>query len=84
MNQNQKSDRLPSAERLAEAKEIIVDWWTAGYVRNANALIGQRFLTEARASLPGIIEAPSPETIFEGVELQRIRLHHDQQVPEWE
>jgi SAM-dependent methyltransferase len=83
VNQHQKSDRLPSAERLAKAKEIIVDWWTTGYVRNANALIGHQFLTEACASLPGVIETPSQETIFEGVELQRIRLHHDQQVPEW-
>ena len=84
VNQNQKSDRLPSAERLAKAREIIVDWWTAGYTNNANALIGERFRTEATASLPGIIEAPSPETIFDGMEFQRLRLHHDQQVPEWE
>jgi hypothetical protein len=84
VNQGQKSDRLPSAERLAKAKEIIIDWWTAGYVNNANTLVGRQFLTEARASLPGTVEAPSPETIFEGMELQRLRLHHDQQVPEWE
>jgi hypothetical protein len=30
------------------------------------------------------IGSPSPETIFDGMELQRLRLHHDQQVPEWE
>jgi HNH endonuclease len=51
VNQNQKSDRLLSAERLAEAKEIIVNWWTTGYIRNTNALVGQQFLTETRASL---------------------------------
>jgi SAM-dependent methyltransferase len=84
INQNQKSDRLPSIERLAKAKDIILEWWTAGYMHNANALIGKQFLTEARASLPGVLEAPSPETIFDGMELQRLRLHHDQQVPEWE
>src|SRR6202043_6297 len=65
VNQNQKSDRLPSAGRLTKAREIIVDWWTAGYTNNANALIGERFRTEATASLPGIVEAPSPETIFD-------------------
>jgi hypothetical protein len=27
-------------------------------------------------------ETPSPETVFDGMELQRLRLHHDQQVPE--
>jgi len=84
INQNQKSDRLPSVERLAKAKAIILDWWTAGYMHNANTLIGKQFLTEASASLPGILETPSPETIFDGMELQRLRLHHDQQVPEWE
>jgi hypothetical protein len=84
VNQNQKSDRLPSAERLAKARETIVDWWTAGYTNNANALIGERFREEATSSLSGIVEAPSPETIFDGMEFQRLRLHHDQQVPEWE
>ena len=82
MNQSQKSDRLPSAERLAKAREFIVDRWNEGYVNNANALIGDRFRTEATASLPGIIEVPSPETIFDGMEFQRLRLHHDQQLPE--
>jgi hypothetical protein len=33
--------------------------------------------TEASASLPGIAETPSPETVFDGMELQRLRLHHD-------
>jgi hypothetical protein len=84
INQNQKSDRLPSVERLAKAKDIILDWWTAAYMHNPNTLIGKKFLTEARASLPGILETPSPETIFDGMELQRLRLYHDQQVPEWD
>jgi hypothetical protein len=44
----------------------------------------RRYYTEASASLPGIAETPSPETVFDGMELQRLRLHHDQQVPEWE
>jgi hypothetical protein len=28
------------------------------------------------------VKTPSPETVFDGMELQRLRLHHDQQVPE--
>jgi SAM-dependent methyltransferase len=84
VNQSQKSDRLPSTERLVKARDIILDWWAAGYMRNANTLIGKQFLTEACASLPGIMGTPSPETVFDGVEMQRLRLHHDQQVPEWE
>jgi hypothetical protein len=75
---------LPSVERLAKAREIVVDWWDAGYILNTNPLIAKQFFTEASASLPGIAETPSPETVFDGVELQRLRLHHDQQVPEWE
>jgi hypothetical protein len=62
---------------------VFVPGGTTGYVQNTNAAIGQRLITEARASLPGFIETPSTETIFEGLELQRIRLHHDQQIPEW-
>jgi hypothetical protein len=30
------------------------------------------------------VETPSVETVFGGIELQRLRLHYDQQVPEWE
>jgi hypothetical protein len=66
VSQNQKSDRLPSAERLTGAKEIIVEWWTTGYVQNTNALIGQRFITEARASLPGFIETPRQKPSLKG------------------
>jgi SAM-dependent methyltransferase len=84
VNQNQKSDRLPSVERLTKAKGIILDWWNAAYTNNANSLIGERFRTEATASLPGITKPPLLETIFDGMEFQRLRLHHDQQVPEWE
>ena len=81
VNQRQKTDRLPSAERLAKAGEIIIDWWTAGYVHNANPLIGRQFLTEACASLPGIVETLSVESVFDGMELQRLRLHHDHKFP---
>jgi hypothetical protein len=45
---------------------------------------GERFRTEATDSLAVIIEAPSTEAIFDGMEFQRLRLHHDQQISEWE
>ena len=61
VNQRQKSERLPSAERLAKAKEIIVDWWDAGYVRNTNPLIGKQFFIEACASLPGMLKRLHPK-----------------------
>ena len=83
VNQRLKSDRLPSWRRLARARELVFDWWDTGYLRNPNVLIGEQFLTEASVSLPGISETPSKETIFDAIEVQRLRLHHDQQVPEW-
>ena len=63
---------------------MIFDWWDSGYLQNANELIGKQFLREAAASLPGIGETPAPEAIFDAMGMQRLRLHHDQQVPEWE
>ena len=43
------------------------------------------FIQAIRDAVSNIkVETPSPETVFDGVELQRLRLHHDQQVPEWE
>jgi SAM-dependent methyltransferase len=84
VNQRLKSDLLPSSGRLARAKELIFDWWDGGYLQNSNLLIGKQFRTEAAASLPGIAETPAPEAIFDAMQVQRLRLHHDQQVPEWE
>jgi hypothetical protein len=83
VNQRLKSGLLPSGGRLAKAREMILNWWDTGYLENANELIGKQFLTEASASLPGMGEMPAPESIFDAMEVQRLRLHHDQQVPEW-
>jgi hypothetical protein len=43
----------------------------------------EQFLTEARASLP-TFSSSEPSDVFPAVTLQRIRLRHDQQVPEWD
>jgi hypothetical protein len=43
--------------------------------------MAQRRMRTATVTLPGILETPSRETIFD---VQRLRLHHDQQVPEWD
>jgi SAM-dependent methyltransferase len=84
VNQRLKSGLLPSGGRLAKAREMILDWWDTGYLQNANELIGKQFITEASASLPGVGEIAGPEAVFDAMEVQRLRLHHDQQVPEWE
>jgi len=85
VNQKQKRDRLPSAERLGKAQDLILSWWSNGYFSSPNATIPERFLGEARASLPSIASTvqPSLDDIFSGVALQRLRLKQDQQVPEW-
>ncbi|MGO9060948.1 MAG: methyltransferase type 12, partial [Candidatus Binataceae bacterium] len=85
VSQRQKRERLPLAERLRQAQDLIEAWWNAGYYSSPNATISERFLSEARASLPSIVGTaqPSLDDIFSGVALQRLRLKLDQQVPEW-
>jgi SAM-dependent methyltransferase len=87
VNQRLKRDRLPAAITLAQAEERIQGWWQAAYLVPADPLLPGRFAQEARASLPGLAEATVdprlPEAVFAAVGLQRLRLHHDQQVPEW-
>jgi hypothetical protein len=83
VNQRLKRDRLPSATTLFRAEGRIIGWWEKAYLRNSESYLPEQFLHEARASLPPF----SPDTagdIFASVCLQRIRLRHDQQVPEWD
>ncbi len=84
VNQHQKRDRLPSHARLRDAHERILAWWDRGY-RHRGDVLDQRFVLEARSSLPSIPEGPlALDDVFAGVMLQRIRLRQDQGVPEWE
>ncbi len=87
VNQRLKRDRLPSAAALERAGERIVKWWRTAYLSPVDPLLPARFGHEARASLPGLrpdaADADDPERVFAEVGLQRMRLRHDQQVPEW-
>jgi SAM-dependent methyltransferase len=86
VNQRLKRDRLPAALTLAQAEERIRGWWQDAYLGQVDPLLPGRFAQEARASLPGLpslTEAAPTDTVFAAVGLQRLRLHHDQQVPEW-
>jgi hypothetical protein len=84
VNQRHKRDRLPSAAALAGAEERIVSWWQAAYLNTQDRLLPARFGHEAAASLPGLgPQADQPEPVYTAVGLQRMRLHYDQQVPEW-
>ena len=84
VNQNQKRDRLPADALLRSAQDRIEEWWDAGYLRCDNPVIPERFKAQARASLP--IVSGSDLRLhddFAALNLQRLRLKHDQQVPEW-
>ena len=86
VNQHQKRDRLPSNSTLQAARGRILAWWHAAYFDEARDLLRSRFVEEARASLPGLLASETdvtPEHVFAAMELQRLRLRQDQQVPEW-
>nr|WP_225914070.1 HNH endonuclease domain-containing protein [Leptolyngbya ohadii] len=81
-----RCDRLPGAEILRSAQERVQSWWDEAYIQTANSLIPRRFVTEARASLPGLLYSADTlalDDLFAAVMLQRAKLKHDQQVPEW-
>ena len=83
VNQNLKRARLPSDRLLRSAQERVLDWWDTAYLEDAPA-VSDRFWLEATASLPGVInDQGNLDDIFDAVRLQRMRLRHDQQVPEW-
>ena len=83
VHQRLKRDRLPSASTMSRGEARITGWWEQAYLRRAETLLPTQFMQEARASLPGFSTGNSGD-VFSAVCLQRIRLHHDQQVPEWE
>lgn len=80
-----KGARLPDAATLQRAGDAIVGWWEKGYLESPNPMIPERFAREASATLPtlGASSDPSPGDILEAMQLRRVRLKHDQQVPEW-
>ena len=85
VNQHQKRDRLPAGEVLRRAAEPIQAWWRGAWLEGAGPLFPRRFADEARASLPGLSGSAtvSSSEVFAAVRVQRLRLRHDQQVPEW-
>jgi hypothetical protein len=85
VNQRLKRDKLVSSRALATAREFILDWWQHGYQRNG-APLARRFAREASAALT-VSAAPEDDgfldDVFAGLEYQRMRLRHDQQLEEW-
>ena len=70
---------------MLAARGPILDWWQAAY--GQGSVLPRRFADEARASLPGLAgmadQQAGGEAVFRALDLQRLRLRHDQQVPEW-
>jgi hypothetical protein len=85
VNQNQKRDKLPGVELLRSAQDRIQEWWEKGYLNADNQVLPERFMTEAKATLPMIEHNDARlDDVFAALNLQQIRLRHDQQVPVWE
>ena len=85
VNQSQKRNRLPGVELLSSAQDRIQAWWDRGYLMAGNQLLSERFMTEARATLPIVDEGDIRlDDVFAALNMQQIRLKHDQQVPVWE
>ncbi len=83
VNQNEKRARLPGDRLLRSAQDRVLNWWGSAYVDGMPA-ISDRFWLEANSSLPSIHTGKGTlDDVFDAVCLQRIRLKHDQQVPEW-
>jgi hypothetical protein len=78
-----------SAEQLQEVDHPEARIAHRGICASPDAIFGshshlpEQFLQEARASLPAF-STDAAGDIFASVCLQRIRLRHDQQLPEWE
>ena len=81
VNQRQKRDLLPDDRTLRRAEDLIIDWWDAAYCSKPTTQ--ERFRLEAKARLPAIESAADLQDVFAAVAFQRLRLSHDQQIPEW-
>lgn len=77
----EKSDRLPSAESLTDARERMIDWWSRAWTGTDRE---EQFIMEAIYSLPGLgNDRPALEDIHLAARHQRARLYQDQQIAEW-
>jgi hypothetical protein len=84
----EKSDRLPTAQRMNNAKEPITDWWQSTWLDNQdtslNANISRQFFAQVNIALPGLnSNNTSIDDLFEAMEVQRDRLKEMQQLREW-
>ena len=84
VNQREKRDRLPTDRVLRAAQDRILQWWRDAYRESPNRALAERFALEASVSLPGVAVMDADlESYYSAVNLQRLRLKQNQQVPEW-
>lgn len=79
----QKSDQLPSEQRLINSKNRIIDWWQEAWLTNGET-DKQLFFSEVNLALPGLTASnDSIDDVFEALLLQQSRLKEMQQLKEW-
>jgi hypothetical protein len=86
VNLREKRERLPADGLLRASSSPIQDWRRRGYLKVVGPALPRRFSDEARASLlslAGGADLPRTDEVFATRRVQRMRLHHDQQVPKW-
>jgi len=84
VNQHEKRARLPTDRLLQLARDRVLGWWESAYVKNLPT-VSERFWLEAMSSLPTVnADKQRLSDVFDALCFQRIRLKHDQQVPEWD
>lgn len=83
VNQREKRAHLPTDRLLQSARDRVLGWWESAYVKDL-PMVSERFWLEATSSLPTVnSDKQRLSDVFDAVCFQRIRLKHDQQVPEW-
>jgi 2-polyprenyl-3-methyl-5-hydroxy-6-metoxy-1,4-benzoquinol methylase len=81
---NEKRDKLPSAQTLKQSKSRMQEWWSLAWLSESVVEEKKRFFAEANLALPGLsYNNDSIDDVFEAIELQRGRLRDLQQLNEW-
>ena len=79
----QKQAYLPSNDSLRKSQDRIMRWWDSAYTCAPGPMC-DRFWVEARSTLPGGNQTGKKlPDVFDALMQQRMRLKHDQQIPEW-
>ena len=81
INKNVIRHRLPAAETLERSHDLILDWWDRAWSEGTGSR--ERFLIEAKASLPLLPDQPDLHSVFAGVLDRRFSIKANQGVEEW-